>query len=306
MGKKTIGLDIGSDSVKMALVHNGTVRNLAAAELPEGLISQGGIKNVQALAKFLRELARKNGLHAKQCALALPVHQAFTLCLNMAEMTEKQLLLNLPYEFRDYINEEPEQYFYDYALISRSVNDLGESRLELLAACARKDTVHAYADLCRRAGWTLTTVVSTQVAYWNLLNSYRGKHQEPSEFCLVDLGHSGTRLFIYSGRSLEAERITEVSSGDSADTRAQSALEISRALNFYAYSNRGNQLQSVWLCGGGALDGEAVAAVREVLSLQVRDASGSVQVLDVSELMPHAEQNRELAALCPAAVGAAL
>ena len=70
---------------------------------------------MDAMADFLRQTASQRHplTHA---ALVLPSTEVFTRELVMPAMTEQQLLYNLPYEFRDYLTEEKNKYFFDYSM----------------------------------------------------------------------------------------------------------------------------------------------------------------------------------------------
>ena len=56
-------------------------------------------------------------------------------------MTVKQLQLNLPFEFHDYISEPTEKYFYDYAVIEE-----GEKTMKLLAVACSRELIDRYMD----------------------------------------------------------------------------------------------------------------------------------------------------------------
>ena len=71
---------------------------------------------MDAMADFLRQTAKSNGIPLTHAALVLPSTEVFTRELVMPAMTEQQLLYNLPYEFRDYLTEEKNKYFFDYSM----------------------------------------------------------------------------------------------------------------------------------------------------------------------------------------------
>lgn len=48
--------------------------------------------------------------------MVLPEHLVITKRLRLAHMDQKRLMLNLPYEFYDYLEHSMEEWVYDYSL----------------------------------------------------------------------------------------------------------------------------------------------------------------------------------------------
>ena len=69
---KIVGFDIGENSVKMAYYVGKALKKAAMAELPDAMVSQGRILSMDAMADFLRDAAKRNGIPLVDAALALP------------------------------------------------------------------------------------------------------------------------------------------------------------------------------------------------------------------------------------------
>ena len=135
MAKTILGVDIGYDSLKLALVNGKTVRKTAVVPMPKNLIREGRIVSTETMGELIRRTMREHGIRSSQAAIALPNETVFIRSVTMPLMTIDQLNYNLPFEFRDYITDELKDYYYDYAVVSTSE----ESREEIV------DFLHASA-----------------------------------------------------------------------------------------------------------------------------------------------------------------
>ena len=146
----------------------------------------------------------------------LPSTEVFTRELVMPAMTEQQLLYNLPYEFRDYLTEEKNKYFFDYSMREVLRDESGQpTEMNLLACATLKSTVESYRTMLRRAGFRLRVLTPSECAYSAVLQAYyRRTRQEGRDLCVVNLGHSATFLYIYRGGHFASRREIEVGMSD--------------------------------------------------------------------------------------------
>lgn len=100
MGKTCTGVDIGESSIKLAVCEGDAVKKVVVDSLPEGLVVDGRIVSRDAMADFIKSLAKSAGGISKDVALVLPAADNLVRRLTLPAMTEKELKLNLPYEFQ--------------------------------------------------------------------------------------------------------------------------------------------------------------------------------------------------------------
>lgn len=333
MPKPCLGIDIGASALKLALCAGGQVRRAVSAEMPDNLMRDGRLVSPEATAHLIGETLKKEKLSARRCALVLPAAAVFTRVIAVPAMTRENLALNLPYEFRDFISQEKDKYFYDYAVLDREDGEDGLPRqFELMAAATLKETVAGYADMCRRAGLKLVTAVPEEAAYMNLLRAYmeRAGEQDPErEYGFVDLGHTAVRLHIYKGLKHQATRVVEygaqlldaaIAEANNVDEHiarrqkhanlngeldgelcakfyASVSMELMRALNFYRFNSPESRLGDLYLCGGGSRIVPLVDQLKAELPYAVHP---------IGELLSGPQAGAEDAALCQTAAGAAL
>ncbi len=333
MAKPRVGFDIGTNSVKIALMEGSGVKRLVIEPLPQDLIREGRIVSYDAMADFLKQTVRKHRVSGQSCAMVLPQWQAHVRRLTIPKMTQAQLKVNLPYEFRDYLSGGKDLYFYDYAVNTPLVpGEEPPDELDLTAAAILKQDIDNYLDLFRRIGFKLRVAVPPECACSNLLRSAAGSL--PRELCILDLGHTATRVHIFSGHRWEATRIVELGCAQIDEAIAESfgvdefvagtykntnygsaqscepaqqvyaaiAVEIMKVINFYRFSNRESELRDVYCCSGGALIQDLLRAIEA----QAIQSSLNLELHPIQELLPQISQGDKNAVFSAGAVGALL
>lgn len=327
MAGKMIGVEIGNDTVKLTQISGGTVKTIAVERLPENLMLDGKISSPDTMSEIIRNLRKEYKIPGGNAALVLPYRAVITNSFSMPPMTDGELKLNLPFEFRDFVGQDGSKYHYDYAVMDTVANDKGQpEKLEIFAAAVRKDFINKSYDMLKKAGLTMTVAVPQEMAWLNLV---RAATEEPKELCIVDIGRSSTRLYIFSngkfmmGREIEiggqlldetiaaeakvdihvARTYKESNMNDvlvmepCLDAYNNLGVEIMRAVNFYnAYGNRTGFLQDLYFCGG--------MSNIEPLRTAIKKATG-MTVHNISRLVPGGISNSDT--LCSAlASGAAV
>ena len=313
MGKKNyVGIDIGHDRLKLAYVRNGRVRKTASVQLPENLIKNGRVISPETMADLIKSTLKENGIREKKAALLLPADCVYVKNVSIPSMTAEQLEINLPYEFRDYFNEELHDYYYDYAVYGTAED--GEVE-ELLAAAVRKEIVNDFRALLDRAGLTAEIIAPSVCAYRKLIKE-AGKESENEEYCFLDIGSRNVHMNFFRGMRHVATRELESSMelveqavsgiynvdrhvahtyllGNFEDCQSKEAckeayntiaVEVLRSVNFYQFSNPDSQLKNVYICGGGAF----IDAMRETF----REVMPELTFHNASELLSDGTEDR--------------
>lgn len=323
MGKTRLGFDVGSSSLKIAVLKGGGLR-IEEVRLPENMVdSAGQIVLPHAFAQFLRQTKKELSLPRGPAALALPPSQVICRLVTMPRMTTEQLMLNLPYEFSDFIQGVADQYHCDYAVCVSAGEDGEEQGVPMMAAVAAKQTLAEYTRMFSQAGFRLKTVLPQEMALIQLCQA-RGAGAE--EFCFVDLGHQLTRITVVWRDRVQATRqialggknLDNIVSGEMgvdpflsntykttnfqdvltipavAEVCERIAVEILKVINFYQFTYRSSALEGIYLVGGGA----ALPMLRQSIESTV-----GLPLLDPADLLPEAG---EAAAAGVFAAGAAM
>lgn len=306
MGKICVGFDIGSSSLKAAVLRGDGVR-IEEVRLPENMVDETGtILLPHAFAQFLKQVRKELSLPRGAAALVLPPGEVLCRLVTMPKMTEEQLMLNLPYEFSDFIQGAADQYHCDYAVCERSEGDDETDGIPMMAATASKQVLEGYTRMFAQAGIKLKTVLPQEMA---LLQLCREQTEKTEEFFFVDLGHQYTRItalwhdrvqatrqIALGGRNLDAVVANELGVAtylagtykmtnfqDAFDLPAVAeicdriAVEILKVLNFYQFTYRSSALSGIYLVGGGT----AFPLLRESIERTV-----GLPLLDPAKLLP--------------------
>lgn len=310
MAKSIVGVDLGSSHVKLVMREGGAVRAVSR-RLPNDIIEDGRVVAPETMAQLLRQVRAEEHVRARDCAVVLSPDQCYFRHVSLPPMTAGELKLNLPYEFRDYIDDDPASYVYDYAVDQMPLDDLGRpERLELYAAAVQQATVDDLDAMLHKAGFKLRGIFPPQMAIARLLADHATAHPEDAESdtVVVDLGTGTVGVSLYHGEKYQAHRVVDFGCRafdqavadvrnidrytaatyvqtnfegvlDTPECRAvcdRICVEVNKVVNFYNFSNRDKDIQRMYIMGGGAQVPQLVVALR--------DAVG-IPVLSVTELM---------------------
>lgn len=237
MAKPILGVDIGYDSLKLALVKGRQVRKTAVVPMPNNLIREGRVISTETMGELIRRTMKEHGIHCGQAALALPNETVFIRGVTMPLMTVDQLNYNLPFEFRDYITNELKDYYYDYAVVSTNETpgedgEAGESGegagpvMELMAVAAPKSLLEESKELLHRAGLKLVKAAPTVCAFQALIRADLEKQENAEkEYCILDLGNQSIRMYMFRGDRHIVTRVLEIGM-NSLDTVISEAYSV--------------------------------------------------------------------------------
>lgn len=141
MAKKSIlGIDIGSDRLKIALVDGGIVLDAVTTKMPENLMKGGRLSSVETMSDLIARTMKENGIKVKDAAICLQNENVYIKNVKMPMMNTEQLVYNLPFEFNDYITGEVKDYVFDYAVLPDDEPEEAEAQEAEKAAPAGEKT----------------------------------------------------------------------------------------------------------------------------------------------------------------------
>ncbi len=313
--KKYLGIDIGEYSMKCCLVNKGRIENYFLAPLPENMVKDGMIVFWEACADFIRQQLKAHNFRCKDLFLTVPTHGCFFRTLRMPVMNVQQLKLNLPYEFRDYINEQADAYYFDYAVLSRD-----DREMNLIAAAMQKELIEKYRAMAKQAGLRLRVLLPQALCYQRLLQNQLDAEALKKDYALLNIDDDELQInFLPKGiyettRALtpglmgitqKAAEHTELSPTiirqrlfegildeyqhpELAEEYEALAVQIMRILNFYSFNNPKNGVEALYYFGDGAHLTPLLQALREQLDLPV---------LPMTDLFPNMREELREAAL---------
>ncbi len=309
--RRILGVDVGRESLKLALVSEGRVEKAAVASMPNNLVKEGRVVSVETLGELIRSTMKEAGIRANAAAYVLSSEAVYLHNTVMPRMTEEQLMYNIPYELEDYITDELKNYVFDYAMLSRPEELAADESagMELLVAAVPIRVIDEVRDLLYQAGLKLVKCAPAESAYVSLIRRLEELHQGYGEYSILDLGSSAIRLLMFNGDRHMATRALDIGLADLDRTIADAysvdihlahtylitdydgcqrkepclnaynsiAVELMRAMNFYRFSNPDSRVEDLWICGGGAV----IEPLREAIS-----ATLDMRIHFAEELLP--------------------
>lgn len=296
---QTVGFDIGEKSLKMAVYNGKKFRSTAAAEIPDNLISGGDILSVDAMAEFVRETAKQNGISKSDASVILPAELLYTRTVSVPAMTEKQLSYNLPFEFKDYITRDKSEYYFDYSVNKITYDEKGDpEEMNLFICTVLKETIEEYRSMFRQAGFRLKSAIPAECAFVNLLTDLS---KSDGNECFVDIGYNGSRIYVYRAGIHDISRSFDIGIRDLDAVIAEGmgveshlahsylesnfenvlgrdfcidfynrfAVEIVKAVNFYNYNSQSEGIDRICLCGGGSKIEPLCRAIQSITELKI-------------------------------------
>lgn len=284
MSKTVVGFDIGNSFLKVAVRKNKVVR-VHTIPMPDNLVKEGLVIYPAMMIDFLKDIKKEFKLKSGPCGIILPEALTIYRSMTLPPMTDRQLDINLPFEFHDYITGEPEDYVYDYCVQELVRDEEDEvTEMKLVAAAASKERVLEYTNMFKSAGFKVQTILPQEVAVTNLLKDaiQKGKALPDKEYCIINIGHLSTKVYIFRGEKLLVTRTIAIGGIDfdkaisenenvdiymAATYKATNfnevmdkeycrevftklTLEVMKVLNYYYFNNRDSALDRVYFAGG--------------------------------------------------------
>ena len=117
MAKTYLGIDIGHETLKLALVKGDVVKKTASVSMPMNLLREGRVTSPESLGALIVQTMKEAHIRANMAAIILSGEISYLRTTTMPRMSAEQLAYNIPYEFSDYITGDLKNYLFDFAVI---------------------------------------------------------------------------------------------------------------------------------------------------------------------------------------------
>lgn len=281
--KSTIGLDIGSGLIKVAVVDHGKdapeLVRVAITPLGSDAIVEGEVMDSGIVADAIRDAMSRAGVQSSSVVTAVGGREVIIKRIQTERVKEQQA--------RELMRWEAEQHVPDVESVEMDFQILDtESQspeMSVLLVAAKKDLVEAKIRLLNEAGLTPTIV---DVDAFALHNAFEANYPDAMSgvVALVNIGHEvttinivddgvpvmtrdlpiGTRRFredLQREHGLTAADSEALIRGYDRTTQLDTVLDrrgkeiaagVERTAAFLTSTKRGGQLRGVYTCGGGA------------------------------------------------------
>jgi type IV pilus assembly protein PilM len=304
--KTTVGLDIGSGLIKVAVVDHSkrgpelvrvTVTPLLADAIVEGEVMDPGI-----VAEAIQAALASAGVTSKAVVTAVGGRDVIIKKIQIERVKEQQARELMRWEAEQHVPFDMESVELDFQILDPHGDGV---EMSVLLVAAKRDLIETKMHLLTDAGLTPTVV---DVDAFALHNAFELNHPDAMTGVvgLINIGHEitninilddgvpiltrditvGTRRFredLQRERGLGAEEAELLLQGYDRSPHLDAVIEsrgeeiavgIERAAAFLASSSRsGNQMRAVYTCGGGARVPGLTEALANRLRVRVEQAN---------------------------------
>lgn len=298
-----LGVEISTTRIKLVQVSKDNAVHYYAVDVPDDSVRDGMIVAWEAMAEVLRNAVKDGHFTTKKAAVVIPDSACYVRRMTLPLMTENQLMVNIPYEFKDVIQEDKAKYTFDYSMIEMKYtgdNTDQPNEMELLGAAIQNDILEHYIQLFSRAGLKLVKASPRIIALQQLVCALT-KDNLNQDMAILDLGSHETKVDIFHNGCYEATRSIDAGLMDIAEAIADKlhcdthiartylvsnhenvlesqeckdvytkiAVEVMRAINYYTYENPNNTLSHLYYDGFGAWIKPFVQEIANTVSLDL-------------------------------------
>ncbi len=269
-GKSSVGLDIGSHSVKVVeLSRSGKGLKLskyAVVELTPGTVVDGEVVNRDHLVESIKDALAKSGIKTKTVNSAVSGRSVIVRRIPMEKMTEAQARQAIHWEAEQHIPFRVDEVSIDFKILNE---ESAPGQMEVLLVAAKKEIIHLHKSIVQGAGIKSSSVDLEQFA---LLRAYENSYRPSDEECvtILNVGSDNTNLVIARGGVPSFNRDIAMGGG-----RFIEAIQRSLGLDYSSAEGvlKGNLPEGV----SEADVSNAVSSVVEELSTSVRRSFISFQ-----------------------------
>ena len=254
MAKTYLGIDVGHDMLKLALVKGNQVKKTAIVPMPANLLREGRITSTDTLGELIERTMKENRIRAGRAAAIVSGENCYLRTTSMPRMNVEQLAYNIPYEFSDYITGELKDYLFDYAVIPElpgenagptpgvigDEEEGGEAadRLRLLVSAVSRESMEDLRRTLRKAGMKMAVAAPVESAYLSLIRDHEARTGEKDrEYCILDLGYRAIRMYMFHGPRHIATRTLEIGLSSLNDIIAENKNVDSHLAHTYLLTN---------------------------------------------------------------------
>jgi type IV pilus assembly protein PilM len=287
--KDTIGLDIGSSSIKLVELSEGKngfkLEKLAMSPLPPEAIVDGALMDSVAIIDTIRDLIATSETKAKDIVTSVSGHSVIVKKIALPFMTEAELEESIQWEAERYIPFDINDVNIDFQIFGSSPEN--PDLMDVVLVAAKKDMINDYVSVIMESGLNPVIIDIDSFALENMLaiNYEMGKEETVA---VANVGASITNINILKNNisgfvrdifkggnqiteeiqrqlHIDYEEAEKIKVGSKVDIPSQPiiqnvlkaaseslAIEIGNSLDFFQSASTYEKVSKLYLSGGGA------------------------------------------------------
>ncbi len=266
-----VGVDLEQSSIAGAQIKgNKSGQTLSAAAvraLPEGLVFEGEVVNVDGLAAELKSFWKEAGFSGRRVSLGIANQKIVVRTLELPLVDEKELAAAVEFQAQETIPIPIDEAVLEHQVIATTPGDNGSGSQKVLLVAAQRDMLGQFVEVAAKAGLTvdgidlqafaLARAIAPPVPFID-----QGSPQPAESSALVNIGSGITNIVVVAGDTPQFMRVINL---------GYESLVAALAANRGISTAEADALRlSVGLSGGtqvpvGDLEQETVQEIRQVL-----------------------------------------
>ena len=205
--KKTIGLDLGSSSIKLAEVSVSkgvaTLENFAFVQTPQAGISNGDLIDTFLIGESVKALHKEQNFSRKNACIGMWGTSAIVKKITMPKIDAKSLKDQIKYEAQQYLPFDISQVTLEYHVLPFSSSP---QQMDILIIAGQNESINKYLEVAAYSDLKCAIVDVSCLAFANVFEFNYGKFNEPVG--LFNFGSNSTQfVVVFQGEVIFARDI---------------------------------------------------------------------------------------------------
>ncbi|MCE5315704.1 MAG: type IV pilus assembly protein PilM [Armatimonadota bacterium] len=197
-----VGLDIGSDSIKVAEAKKTkdgiAITALGMARIPEGVVENEVIVDPKALGSAIKALLVENGIKTKKSVSSVAGQSRVVVrVIEVPKMSGKELAETIKWEVERHVPFPPNEIVMDYQPVERPSADPNAQNMEVLLAVAQQELIDSHVQALAAAGLKPMAIDIESLAASRALVETSTSGAKNEVVAIVNIGANNTDLGIF-------------------------------------------------------------------------------------------------------------
>jgi type IV pilus assembly protein PilM len=201
---ETIGLDIGSHSIKLVGLKKTSkgpfLTCFGLKKIPQGIDKE----DVNSISILLKDLIEEVGIKTKKIRVTVSGSGIHIRRMTMPSIPKNELIQALPWEMKGHLPFPVETARIQYHILGEFVED-ETKKLDLLTVTCPNDLIDRTISIANGTGLQVTHLDVGAFALWNMLLA-RDRLKIGETVALIDLGSEKMSLFLFKDETLQFSR----------------------------------------------------------------------------------------------------
>ncbi len=197
-----VGLDIGTDSIKVAEAKYGrdgiTITALGIAQTPAGVIENEIITDPKALGNAIKALLAESGIKTKQVVSSVAGQSKVVVrVIEVPKMSRDELTETMKWEVERQVPFSPSEVVMDFQPLDKPEADPNAQNMEVLLAVAQQDLIDSHVQTLLAAGLKPMAIDIEPLACSRSLIETSQSGLRDEVVAIVNIGANNTDLGVF-------------------------------------------------------------------------------------------------------------